>query len=381
MKRNSLPKESPSIVFINQDSGYLMIDIINTYVEAGYSCDLITGRLVERSNPLDSSVKIRKIIRYNRNSIFRRLFTWIWATLQIIILVKTKYRRKELFIVSNPPFAPLVPLLARNPYKILIFDIFPDAIIDYGLSSEKSLFMRLWKRANIRAFKGATRIFTITESMQEVLQNYTCNKIIEIVPMWTDNRFLKRIEPSGNPFIKKHNLEGKFIILYSGNIGMTGQIETLLEIAAGFVRKDVAFVFIGEGAKRKWLEQQVSELNLENVKILPWQPAKDLAYSLSTANLAVVGLDQKASRLAMPSKLLSYLSVGAPVLCLANEDTDLAKFVTKYKVGGTFSSSQKVEATKYIEWLTANPEELKRISKNAIAVSERFTGMNARKFL
>ena len=376
-----IAKKSPDIVFINQDAGYLMIDIINTYVESGYSCSLITRRLVERSNPLHSSVKISKIIRYNRNSIFKILFTWIWATFQIIILVKVKYRKSKLFIVSNPPLAPLVPLLAGNPYRILIFDIYPDAIIDSGLSSERSFFMRLWKNANSKAFKGAERIFTITDSMQEVLQNYAGNKPVEVIPMWTDNRFLRRVEPLDNPFLKNHNLEGKFVVLYSGNIGMTGQVDTLLEIAEGFKRQDIAFLFIGEGAKKRWLEKRVTELALANVIILPWQPAMELAYSLSSASLAVVGIDQKASRLAMPSKLLSYLSVGAPVLCLADVETDLAKFVSKYKVGYTFSPSQKNETTKLIEWLMDNPDECRQLSRNALVASGEFTCANAMKFL
>lgn len=376
-----IAKKSTDIVFINQDAGYLMIDIINTYEESGYSCSLITGRLVERSNPLHSSVKISKIIRYNRNSISKRLFTWIWATFQIIILVKVKYRKSKLFIVSNPPLAPLVPLLAGNHYRILIFDIYPDAIIDSGLASERSFFMRLWKNANSKVFKGAERIFTITDSMREVLQNYAGNKAVEVIPMWTDNRFLRRVEPLDNPFIKKHNLEGKFVVLYSGNIGMTGQVDTLLEIAEVFKRQDIAFLFIGEGAKKRWLEKRVTELGLASVLILPWQPAKELAYSLSSASLAVVGIDQKASRLAMPSKLLSYLSVGAPVLCLADVETDLAKFVSKYKVGYTFSPSQKDETTKIIEWLMDNPDECRQLSKNALVASGEFTYANAMKFL
>lgn len=358
-----------------------MIDLINTHVEAGYSCTLITGRIIERGNPLDSSVKVIKIIRYNRNSILNRLITWIWATIQIVFLIKTRYSQSKLFIVSNPPLAPLIPLVVKNPYSILIFDIFPDALVDSGFSSSNCYFVNLWKKANKSVFKRAERIFTITESMKEVLQNYTGGRDVELVPIWADNRFLKRIEPSDNPFIKRHNLFGKFIVMYSGNIGLSGQIEALVEIAANFSRNDIVFVIIGDGAKLKWLVQKVSESGFKNVLILPWQPAKELSYSLSSANLAVVGIDQKAARLAMPSKLFSYLSVGSPILCLANDDTELAKFVKKNKIGGIFDSSKIKESIKYIEWLKSNPEEWNQISKNSLITSEKFNNTNATKFL
>ena len=74
------------IVFINQDSGYLMIDIVNAHVAKGYECVLITGRLVERNSKLSESVKVKRIIAYNRSSTFRRLFTWSFGFLQIFII-------------------------------------------------------------------------------------------------------------------------------------------------------------------------------------------------------------------------------------------------------------------------------------------------------
>lgn len=369
------------IVFINQNSGYLMIDLINSFVEAGYSCILIAGRIIERGNPLDPSVKVVKIIKYNRSSVFKRLFTWIVATLQICLLVKVKYRRERLFIVSNPPFAALIPLVVRNRYSILIFDVFPDALVDSELFSENSMLVKWWKKANSKVYGAADRLFTISGSMKRVLQNYTGSKDVELIPIWADSKFLKRIKPSDNTFIKKYNLQGKFVVLYSGNIGLSSQIEALVDIASLSARENIVFIFIGDGAKLKWLEQRASETSHKNIMILPWQPAKELSYSLSTANLAVVGIDKKASRLAMPSKLLSYLSVGAPILCLANEDTELAKFVTEHDVGKVFDASQSMQISRYIEWLMDNPRECERLSNKSLFASMQFNSLNAKKFL
>lgn len=381
MKVKRSENRPTDIVFINQDSGYLMIDLINTYVEAGHRCTLIAGRLIERGNPLDSSVKVRKIIKYNRDTLVKRFFTWIWATFQIVFLIRIKHHHSNLFIVSNPPLAPLISLLFKNTYSILIFDIYPDALVDSGFLSEGNIIIKLWKKANAVVFNKAHRVFTITKSMGEVLKQYSGDKTVELVPIWSDNSYLKYVNPLDNPFIKKYNLSGKFIVMYSGNIGLSGQIDVLLEIAKEFARTDIAFLFIGEGAKKKWLEDKVIEYGLENVLIIPWQPAKDLAYSLSCADLAVVGIDQKVSRLAMPSKLLSYLSVGAPILCLAGANTDLAKFVEENMIGKAFDSSQKREVLEYIEWLASDHDKCLEIRNNSLAVAEKFTISNARLFL
>ncbi|MDY0281417.1 MAG: glycosyltransferase WbuB, partial [Salinivirgaceae bacterium] len=76
-----------NIVFINQDSGYLMIYIVNAHVAAGYQCTLITGRLIERDTKLDDSVNIKRIIAYNRRSKLKRLYSWIIGFIQILLII------------------------------------------------------------------------------------------------------------------------------------------------------------------------------------------------------------------------------------------------------------------------------------------------------
>ena len=92
------------ILIINQDSGYLMIDIANAYLKKGYIVDLIEGRLVQRNIKLDENVKWSKIISYNRSGNFKRIYTWLVATIQIVFKIWFYCRDYELFIVSNPPF-------------------------------------------------------------------------------------------------------------------------------------------------------------------------------------------------------------------------------------------------------------------------------------
>lgn len=368
------------IVFINQDSGYLMIDIINKYVEEGYECSLISGRIVERRNPLDKSVKISKIIRYNRNSILQRIFTWIWATIQIFILIRTKYRDNELFIVSNPPTAPLISLLVNNTYSVLIFDIYPDALVEAGYLSANNLLVRIWKRANAHVFNSSKKVFTISDGMKEVLQCYS-KKTIEVVPIWGDNNHLSPIIPSENHFIQNHNLHSKFVVIYSGNIGLTSQIDTIVKIAYNCKRDDIHFLVIGNGARKKWLEKQIMNLNLKNILLLPWQPVENLKYSLSAANLAVVGSPEKSSKLALPSKLISYLCVGTPILCLADENTELAKFVEGHEIGKAFHPDQIKQIVSFIEILASSPDKCSTLQSNSLSASGLFNSSNINLFL
>lgn len=357
-----------------------MIDIINAYVKAGFECVLLTGRLNLRNTPLNPAARIEKIIKYNRVTAFSRIWTWVIGFFQILIKVVLEFRQSTLFIVSNPPLAPLIPLFVKNRFSLLIFDVYPDALTELGYLSEKSFFIRLWGRINKKVFAKADNIFTISESMKSLLSNYTDNETVKVVPVWTDNA-LKPVEASENPFLQKHGLIGKFVVLYSGNIGLSGDVDVLVDIAARLKRDDLVFLIIGEGAKKSLIIKKVNELDLKNVIILPWQIPAELPYSLSSASLAVVSLGAKASKLAVPSKLFNYFSVGAPILCLTSKGSEVEKLVTRYECGKSFEPDDVGAMVKFINEIAEDKELYSTMRNNSLKASADFNCSNVQFFL
>lgn len=358
-----------------------MIDIINAYVKAGYSCVLITGRLVERNTPLHPTVRVDRIIKYNRTTAFRRLFSWCFGFLQIGWKVVFKFRKEHLFIVSNPPIAPLLPLFVRNPFQLLIFDIYPDALSELGYASQNSLIIKWWKKSNNKVFSRAKNIFTITNSMKQVLQKYAGNKVVEVVPIWTDNIFFKPVDPAENPFLEKHGLSGKFIVLYSGNIGLSGDVDVLLDVASEIKREDIIFLIVGDGAKQEKIHEKAKQLDLKNVIFLPWQPVAELPFSLSSADLAVISLGAQASKLAVPSKLYNFLSVGAPLLCMTPRGSEVESLVARYNCGKCFDPVDINGMVNFIIEVAENKEFHRFMKANSLKASEDFNVSNTNKFL
>lgn len=365
------------IVFINQSSGYLMVDIINRFTEAGYSCDLITGLLVERNIPLSKEVNVRKIIRYNNTSSMRRIFTWGWGTIQIFVIVLLRYRRAHLFIVSNPPMATLIPLVLSNPFSILIFDVYPNAITELGVLNKQSLIIRIWENANRRVYSLAQDIFTLTPGMKELLKTYVPGKAVEVVPLWADNEFLVRVPLEKNHFIKVFNLHDKFVVLYSGNIGISNDVDILVDVAKLIKSKSVVFAIIGSGARKKQLEEKVKNEMNGNIIVLPRQDVSYLPHTLSVASLAVVTLGKNASKLAIPSKIFSLISLGIPIMGIAGEDSDLHKFIEDHNIGRCFVPENMDGMAKYIIDLANNPECCEGLAKNALLASSIYNRGNA----
>ena len=369
------------IVLINQDSGYLMIDIANAFADRFKRCHLIAGRLVRRDVPLKKKVLFEKIVRYDRSSVFKRLLTWSMGFLQILILVSTRFRNHRLFIVSNPPFAPLLPLFCRNRFSLLIFDVYPDALQEFGYLRENSILFRLWRLANRNVYARADGIFAITEGMKSIMEKYAGKKKITVVPVWTNNDFLKPVAKDSNPFALKHGLLNKFVVLYSGNIGYAHDVETVVELAARTKRPDIFYLIVGEGEKKQALKEKIGSCGLKNCKLLPFQPAEILPYSLASADVAVVSLGKTASKLSVPSKTYNFMSVGAPLLCIAEKDSELANLTEKYDIGKCFRPDQIEEMKAFVSDLVEKPEKRKVYGDNALKASRRFSPDNARIFL
>lgn len=364
------------ITILNQDSGYLMIDLANAFNEAGYEVSLITGRLVQRNTPLNTSIRLYRVAEYRKTSIFSQFISSVSAFIQMIYLVWLKTKDTHLLIVTNPLFSPLLPFFVRNSYSLLFYDIHIESPAKFLPCRNKSILSRLWVWLHEKSLQNATSIFTLTEGMKTHLEAFVHNKKISVVPVWTDSNYLKPVPKEENIFIRANNLEGKFIVMYSGNLGLGNGLEMLLEVAKKIKNPKVQFLIVGEGTGKSSLKKKAKELILPNVSFLEWQPTEMLPLSLAAADIAVATLSGLKEGNSIPSKFFNYLAVGAPILSLAPESSDLANLIAKYDVGRNFSNPQVDDLINFIEFLTADNHRM-YYSNQSLKAAKDFTKENA----
>jgi len=374
-------KKLNQILFINQCSGYLMIDIIRAYGGIYDERILLAGSINSQNIQIPDDIKVHKLFAYNRKSKFMRLFTWTIAFIQTLWFLKTRYRNSFLFIVSNPPLAVFIPLFCNNPFLLLIYDIFPDAIINSKLIDKTSVIAKIWNAANKVIFYKARRIITISDGMKHILQQYHTNIKIDVIPIWANTKLFTKVTKDENFFLLEQGLTDKFVILYSGNLGYSHDVEVIVELAEMLQDVDVFFLIIGSGGKYSNISNQINLRGLTNCRILPLQPSNILPYSFSAADIAIVTLSKNASNLSVPSKTYNYLSVGAPLLCIAEQDSELGKLVSKYSIGMCFSKDQTVLMSQYILKVKSDILYKDTLAKNAYLASLDFGPENALKFV
>ena len=337
------------IVLINQTSGYLMIDIVNAFKKQYDEVVFMYGSNETLDNPINEKVRISKLIAYNRNSTILRAFTWFWATIQVFFRLLFVYRKHEIVYVTNPPITYLISLIIRRPFSIIVYDAYPDALKNFGID-EKNIFYKQWEKWNRHLFVKSKRVFTLSEGMKGNLTKYVTEGKIKVIPNWSHTDFFYPIPKVENVFIKEQNLSNKFIVMYSGNIGYTHNVEVIVEVANLLSKeKDIQFLFIGEGGKKQKIQQMVKEYGLGNCSFLTWLNTELLPFSLGSADLAVVTLNDETALLSVPSKTYHLMAVGAPLLCIAPNESELNDLVLKHQNGICFEKEQVLDIVNYIK--------------------------------
>ncbi len=369
------------LVILNQASNYLTIGFANAFKKEFDEVVLMTGSVHVQGEELDSRIKIQSINRWYESPDSKKMRSYLLAMFKMWWLLMTKYRKHEVYFVSVPPMGYLLNIFLPHRFSMVIWDVYPDIFKITGMQESHPIY-RIWAWLNRKSFKKAYRIFTISEKMAELLYQYVSPSKVLVQPIWSIFQENKKVPKLENPFIQGHNLQGKFIIQYSGNIGLTHNVEALVDIAELLQNEArILFQIIGRGPRKAVLERVVKERQLPNCQFLPFQSDEMFPYSLGAADMGVVILDESTSKGSVPSKSYNLMSYGIPSLYIASEDSQLALYAAKYEHAKCFKKSDLQAAADWIMDVANKPEEIKRMSENAVAASSDFKRANADKFV
>ena len=319
-------------------------------------------------------LNIRLMPGYNRKSKITRVFSWLSYTVYSVIELVRMKRSEIAIVVSNPPTMVLFLVLARllgKRYIVIIYDIFPDVFVSLGFMSPINPVVKMWRSLNKIAWNGAQGVFTIGNRMASNLEaQFDSRKTplghVAVLPVWVNTNTFKPVPRSKNTFAADLGLKNKFVVLYSGNMGLSHDINSILQAAKALSnRKEIAFVLIGEGAKWNDAVQFQNEHNLENLTVLPFQSEDILPMSLGMADLGIVSLETGAGNVMIPSKTYYYMSVGAAVIGICDTDSELADTLTLAQCGATVRPGKPEELANIISGLFDNTKKLETLQQLA----------------
>lgn len=369
------------IVVVNQATNYLTVGLCNAFAEQFDHVDLITGSIHIQGEQLKKTIGISKITKWVERPASKKLFSYLKACLQIYRLLLTRYRGYEVFFLSLPPMAYLLSVALPNRYSILIWDVYPDVFKITGMK-ETHVVYKIWAFLNRVVFRKANKIFTIGDRMAGLLEQYAAREDLLVTPIWSIFQSNQKVDKKTNPFIEQQNLHDKFIVQYSGNIGLTHNVEVMVELAELMKNETgILFQIIGRGPRMPNLKQLVKEKRLCNCQFLPFQSDEMFPYSLSAADLGVVILDEVTARGSVPSKSYNLMSFGIPSLYIAPEESQLHDYAVKYGHARCINHYHLDEAAKFILELKNNVDLHSHYSRNALIAASHYRRSNADKIV
>jgi len=369
------------IVIVNQAVNYLTVGLCNEFALRFEHVVLITGNVHSQGEELSEKIELCSIHKWQETHGISKALNYLKALLKIYFLLLFRYRGYDVFFISVPPMAYLLTLFLPHRCSTIIWDVYPDIFKITGMQENHPVY-RIWAWLNRHSFPKMHRLFTIGEKMADLIAQYVEREKIIIQPIWSIFQENNKVSKDINPFIKKHNLEGKFIVQYSGNIGLTHKVEVMVELAERMKDSpEILFQIIGRGPRVPVLKQMVEERHLANCQFLPFQSDDMFPFSLSAADLGIVILDELTSKGSVPSKSYNLMSYGIPSLYIASPDSELKSYADNYGHARCFSEKELDRAEDFILELYQNRALYQDMVNKSLQAARYFKRDNAGKFV
>ena len=376
-----------NLIIVNQyfppdfaSTGQLLEELARSFQDENFNINVLTGMPAYYFNTkFANSYESEKNLNIKRSRLSRlvpkrykgKIINSLLFCLRV--LTHTLFLRKENTIIlytSEPAFLPifgwLFSKLLNTPYIILIYDIYPEILVNLKLLKKDNLIIKIWRFFNKLSFDRAREIIVLSSSMKEIIRsNYSINsKKINIIPCWADPKLINPIPREKNDFLIENNLNDYFIVLYSGNQGRCHDLITLINAATILKEnKKILFLFVGNGFQNEFIKRECSNNLLSNCRFLPFQEKEKLPYLLSSASIGVVSLNKEIIGLIAPSKLYGHLASGTPIAAISGEKSFLKEIIEKNDCGKWFNNGDYQGLAKWIVEMQENQEKLNDLGK------------------
>ena len=323
------------ILFLNQVAGPLFRELAEDVAVALGEAELYSGHMDDIAREMAPELLIVPGPDYDRSNLLKRAWSWSRFFFGALRMTFKSSPDRMLFIVSNPPFLPLVGWIASvlrgQRYCMLVYDVYPAVLVKLGKISDRGPVAMLWRAFNRLIWSRAEVVFTIGEHMAANMR-LEAPKMdpsrVRVVPIWVDVEFIKPIPQQENPFLLSLGWQDRKIVLYSGNLGNTHNLDGLLKAAQQLKdREDIGFLIIGSGALWDKLEAEINGQAMENVKLLPFQPEHMLPQTLPAGDISIVSMEAAIAGFMIPSKTFYYMAAGSALVALVPPNCEVADVV------------------------------------------------------
>ncbi|MBW7476725.1 glycosyltransferase family 4 protein [Paenibacillus oenotherae] len=306
-----------------------------------------------------------------KSKLSRLIHISVFFALAFRVILKEK-RVAAIYTTSQPPIlagllGSMAKLLKRCKFVYNIQDFNPEQAEAVNFVSRRWV-TELARKVDKFSCRRADHIVLVGRDMGETLKKRFKGKPVPeytVINNWIDEQSvtpLAKSDPGVSMFLREYKLENKFVVMYSGNIGLYYDLENLIKVASMLEGlPDVRFAFVGEGAVKEDMERYVQTHGLCNVVFIPYQPRERLLYSLNAADIHLVVNQKGIKGVSVPSKVYGVLATGKPVLGVLEEGSEAATLIQESRSGLVVEPGQYEGAAQAIRTIAAMSDEMREL--------------------
>ncbi len=308
-----------------------------------------------------------------RDGKIKRILQALCYLLSFFFSYLSTSKHDRVLVLTSPPLLHW-SIAAANLFKGATLlhwamDINPEQAIRTGWLDENGVPARILKSMNAFFLRRYSRIIALDRFMALTIQDSGVDpQNIHVCALWPTISDISLQESDENSFIAEHQLQNKYVIMYSGNHSICHPLDTLLQVAFEMREEpSFAFVFVGGGARFSEVTAFKEKHNLSNIVQIGYQPIEKLSAMLTAATMHVVTMGDLYVGLVHPSKIYNIMRCNTPVLYIGPEESPV---IETFKTPLTFRHGQVNEIIKKLITLYEadpnifNSESITRDGKN-----------------
>jgi glycosyltransferase involved in cell wall biosynthesis len=290
----------------------------------------------------------------------------------------------DIIVAKTDP--PLLSVVAAIVAKIRgarlinwIQDLFPEVAGALGVGIIKWLEGLLQSLRNW-SLRVATKNVVIGDWMAAKLTEEGIEpNTIQVIHNWADGCAIQPMDRDKNELRHEWGLVNRFVVGYSGNIGRVHEFGTILDAAErlkSFAK--IVFLFIGEGAQRNWIEEEVQRRGLNSILFKPYQPREQLGLSLTVPDVHLISLQPAMEGLIVPSKFYGIAAAGRPAIFIGSKSGEIPRILQEAQCGFSVEKGQAEELSQIIQELANRLDRCVTVGNRARTLfDDRFDSRHA----
>ena len=338
------------------------------------------GTGVPKSN-IRHGVQIERALdlALDKNVLLFRILNMLFLSVSMFLRMVKGIRPGDIaFVVTSPPLMPILALVACRIRKtrliIRVDDVYPEAMIASGVLPKLSFMSKMMVELNGWIFRNSDRVVVLGRDMERLVRSRVRGdkQHIHVIRNWADLETVKPSQVKPNPLLHELGIEDKDVIQCAGNMGRVQAIETMFR-AAELLRDEERFhfLFIGNGAKKKWMEREVLDKALKNVTLLNFRARSEQNVFLNACSISMASLIGGMAGVGVPSRMYNAMAAGRPLIAVADGDSELSMVIEEEGIGWVVPPNDPVKLAAVIREAFSDRSKLADMGRSARRIAEQ----------